>query len=97
MGQDVLLGDKFLEVCRIIDCKVMVPKFIVLLYSEIFFKSESFQFSIDLSIIHREVELNPSNYTYEYILIQHKSHYISILVQVLWNVEQEKGDTFSEN
>ena len=41
------------------------------------------------------MDLNPSKYTYEEIVSQHKSHYRSLLVKVLWNGEQDKGETES--
>ena len=50
---------------RRIDGTVMVPKDLVPFCEESFLKSESFEFSIDTSKLHREVDLNPSKYTYE--------------------------------
>ena len=95
-GQDVLLfGDKVLEICRRIDGTGMGPKDLVLLCEESFLKSESFELSVDESRLHREVDLNPSKYTYEEIVSQHKSHYRSLLGQVLWNGEKYKGETES--
>ena len=65
-GQDVLLfGDKVLVICRRIDGTGMGPKDLVILCEESFLKSGSFEFSIDSIILHREVDLNPSKYTYE--------------------------------
>ena len=38
------------------------------------------------------MDLNPSKYTYEDIVSQHKSHYRSLLGPGLWNGEQDKGE-----
>ena len=73
----------------------MVPKDLVLLCEESFMKNESFELSIDASRLHIEVDLNPSKYTYEEIVSQHKSHYRSLLGKVFCNGEQDKGETES--
>lgn len=50
-----------------------------------FLKSESFEFSIEESRIHREVDLDPTRYTYEEVVSLHKAHYRSLIGQGLWN------------
>ena len=85
-GQDVLsFGDKVTELERRIEGTGLGPKDLTLICAACFLKSDSFEFNIEESILRREVDLDPSKYTYEDIFGRNKSHFHSLQNQGLWN------------
>ena len=84
-GQDVLsFGDKVTELARRIEGTGLGPKDLTLICAACFLKSDSFEFNIEASRLHREVDIDPSKYTYEDIFGRHKSHFRSLQTQGLW-------------
>ena len=96
-GQDVLsFGDKVTELERRIEGTGLGPKDLTLICATCFLKSDRFEFNIEESRFHREVDLDPSKYTYEDIVGRHKSHFRSLQTQGIWESGKIYDKTESE-